>query len=241
MEYMVMECHLSYAVVMDQQGRFQKVANLGYEVGQELDHVVAMRDPRQRDPEPRRFAPVLTVAACLCLVVLGVWQMWLLSMGTVLIQINPQIRLSVNRLERVISAEAVNADGARVLFDYDPYGKPVEQVARELGDRAADLGYLPDGGEVRLTVESGNAQWKTETEQRLASVAVTHARDITVWIGDPQPGDDDWDDDWDDDPDDEDDEDDEDPTEDTCKGEQHRQQEHQHGRDDDDDDEEDDD
>ena len=37
MEYLVMECGLSYAVVLDQEGRFIKVPNLGYEVGQTLD------------------------------------------------------------------------------------------------------------------------------------------------------------------------------------------------------------
>ena len=30
MSYLVMECHTSYAVVLDEQGRFLKVANLNY-------------------------------------------------------------------------------------------------------------------------------------------------------------------------------------------------------------------
>ncbi|MBQ7098829.1 MAG: hypothetical protein IJO05_03815, partial [Oscillospiraceae bacterium] len=116
MEYLVMECHSSYAVVLDHQGRFKKVANLGYQVGQEVSTVVELRQPKPRGVI--HWQPVLTAAACLCILFVGIWQTALLSMGTVLIQINPQIRLSVNRMERVISAEAVNADGAKVLFDY---------------------------------------------------------------------------------------------------------------------------
>ena len=42
MEYLVMECGLSYAVVMDQDGRILKVPNLGYTVGQPLEDVVLL-------------------------------------------------------------------------------------------------------------------------------------------------------------------------------------------------------
>ena len=179
MEYLVMECHDSYAVVLDSRGRFQKVANLGYQVGQEVAEVVVMEEPKKTVV---RWQPIAALAACLCIAFTGVWQLMLLSMGTVLIQINPQIRLSVNRMERVISAEAVNADGAKVLFDYHPFGKTVEQVTEELTDRAAQLGYLTDGGEVHLTVDSKDARWKTETENRLKAVIVHDAENVTVII-----------------------------------------------------------
>lgn len=186
MEYLVMECHASYAVVLDSRGRFIKVANLGYQVGQEVGTVVEMQEPGRT---PVRWKAMLSAAACLCILFTGLWQMMLLSMGTVLIQINPQIRLSVNRMERVISAEAVNADGAKVLFDYRPFGKTVEQVTQELSDRAAAMGYLSDGGEVHLTVDSENAAWKTKTEDRLRTVIVHDAQNITIII----EHDDDWD------------------------------------------------
>ena len=42
MEYLVMECGLSYAVVLDQDGRILKVPNLGYTVGQSLKDVVLL-------------------------------------------------------------------------------------------------------------------------------------------------------------------------------------------------------
>lgn len=186
MEYLVMECHASYAVVLDSRGRFKKVANLNYTVGQELETVVEMAPPRERGS---RWKPILTAAACLCILLTGLWQMMLLSMGTVLIQINPQIRLHVNRMERVIRAEAVNADGAKVLFSYQAFGKTVEQAAWELSDRAADMGYLSDGGEVHLTVASEHAEWKAQTERRLETVIVHDAQNVTVIIGE-----DDWDD-----------------------------------------------
>ena len=219
MEYLVMECHSSYAVVLDHQGRFKKVANLGYQVGQEVSSVVELHQPKPRGVI--HWQPVLTAAACLCILFMGIWQTALLSMGTVLIQINPQIRLSVNRMERVISAEAVNADGAKVLFDYHAFGKTVEQVAQELSDRAADLGYLHDDGEVHLTVDSRDAKWKTATETRLESVAVREAQRVTVIIEHDDDWDD-WDDDWDDhDDDDELCDDDPDTDDELCDGDDH--------------------
>ena len=239
MEYLVMECHQSYAVVLDHRGRFRKVANLGYQVGQEISDVVELREPKS--PGIIRWKPLLTAAACLCILLTGVWQTALLSMGTVLIQINPQIRLSVNRMERVISAEAVNADGAKVLFDYHAFGKTVEQVAQELSDRAADMGYLHDDGQVHLTVDSRDEKWKTATESRLETVAVKEAQRVTVII----EHDDDWEDDDRDEPEDFDDDFD-DPDEDLeddldDEPEDDRDDDHDDEPDDDDDDDDDDD
>ena len=40
MRYLVMECAPSYAVVLDEAGAWHKVPNLGYEVGQTLEHAL---------------------------------------------------------------------------------------------------------------------------------------------------------------------------------------------------------
>lgn len=43
MKYLVMECHLGYAVVLDEKGEFIKVANMHYEVGQTVYDVIKMQ------------------------------------------------------------------------------------------------------------------------------------------------------------------------------------------------------
>ena len=50
MKYLVMETHPAYAVVLDEQGRFLKAANLHYQVGETVEEVVELRlpPPRQR-------------------------------------------------------------------------------------------------------------------------------------------------------------------------------------------------
>ena len=45
-----MECGLSYAVVLDEAGRFLKAANLGYQVGQTLDHVLLLEEKKTAYP-----------------------------------------------------------------------------------------------------------------------------------------------------------------------------------------------
>ena len=44
MKYIVMECHPSYAVLLDEEGRFVKAANLHYETGQTVCEPVLMRE-----------------------------------------------------------------------------------------------------------------------------------------------------------------------------------------------------
>ena len=43
MKYMVMECHTGYAVLLDEEGRFWKAADLHYEVGQTVENPVLMK------------------------------------------------------------------------------------------------------------------------------------------------------------------------------------------------------
>lgn len=74
MEYLVMECGLSYAVVLDQDGRILKVPNLGYTVGQSLKDVVLLPErPVRQQVLHKRIARWSALAACLCLLLLGSW------------------------------------------------------------------------------------------------------------------------------------------------------------------------
>lgn len=66
MTYLVMECRAGYAVVLDNQGRFQKVPNLGYEVGQQLDSVVILpEETKAVIPFRKRLTSLVAAAACL--------------------------------------------------------------------------------------------------------------------------------------------------------------------------------
>ena len=67
MKYIVMECFFSFAVVMDQNGAFFKVANPGYEIGQRVDRVEMMELPKA-PPKRRPLRTVLITAMSIVLV-----------------------------------------------------------------------------------------------------------------------------------------------------------------------------
>ena len=43
MKFMILECHPGYAVAIDENGRYVKIANLSYEVGQVVENPVFMK------------------------------------------------------------------------------------------------------------------------------------------------------------------------------------------------------
>ncbi len=230
MTYLVMECHFGYAVVLDSEGRYLRVANQNFVVGQQVTEVIPFETPK-RLVSPRRWATLATTAACLCLVV-SLWLLALLPFGTVRLQINPDVLLTVNRLNFVIDAEGLNEDGRNLLQGFDYKRMKLPQVSDALADRATAEGYLAEDGTIVVTVSCRNENWRTETEAALVAELERHmAESITVTpqtnpapdnsqqaqSHDPvtvPPNNDSWDDrddDWDDDDrDDRDDDDDDD-------------------------------
>ena len=170
MKYLVMECHPGYAVVLDDEGRFWKVANMGYEVGETVDDVIkacADADAGRHAHRKNPLAGLLVSAACFCLVFLGVWQYVFASVGTVRMQINPDVLISVNRLNYVVGLEGLNRDGERLADGVHTFGRRVDEVSDELADRALEMNYLSENGKITLTVDSSNKKWKKATEEKL--------------------------------------------------------------------------
>ena len=170
MKYLVMECHPGYAVVLDEEGCFFKVANLGYEVGETVDSVIkayADEDEHIKTRRKRPLAALLASVACFCLVFLGAWQYVFTSFGTVRMQINPDVLISVNRLDYVVGLEGLNEDGEKLVDGLSTFGKKVDTLSDELADRAMAMGYLDETGKITLTVDSANEKWKKATEEKL--------------------------------------------------------------------------
>lgn len=172
MKYMVVECHLSYAVVLSEDGRFLKVANLHYEIGQVVSHVVEMRQP-ERQPESGRRVPVRWItsmaaaAACLTLVAVAALRVGSLPYGTVYMEINPDVRIDVDRKDRVVGLEGMNRDGEALVEDYSYRRKDLELVVDELVDRAIGMDYLHEGGEITLSFDGDDSQWVESRSEAL--------------------------------------------------------------------------
>ena len=165
MKYLVMETHPAYAVLLDEEGRFLKAANLGYEVGDRVEQVVELKvQPSKAYPWARALTGLCAAAACCCLAFFGYYQPNYTPYGTLLIQINPDVELTISRTQRVLALEGQNEDGVRLLEGYDHQGKEQDEITLELMERAIEMGYLERGDTISITVESGDGAWKTREE-----------------------------------------------------------------------------
>ena len=167
MKYLVMETHPAYAVVLDERGRFLRAANLHYEVGETVDQVVELQLP-----PARRFWAWWLVGLVVVLLGLGVLffgfirPQWMVY-GTVRLQINPDVQLSVNREDDVVKLEGLNQDGEALIEGYDFRGEECDDVVEDLVKRALRMGYLETGGTVSLSASGGSSHWRDEMEKDL--------------------------------------------------------------------------
>ena len=72
MKYIVMECHFSYAILLDEEGRFLKAANRGYQVGQSVYDPVLVGAYRYRPPMVRIAARGVALAVACLLLIFGI-------------------------------------------------------------------------------------------------------------------------------------------------------------------------
>lgn len=156
MKYIVMECRPSYAIVLDEEGRFLRTANLRYEVGQTVEHVVLMREQKALSVRLRVLAGAAgAAAACLALTLgAGYYQTYVRTYSHIYMSINPDVQMDLNRKGTVVGLSGMNADGQALLADYDGKGKDKTLVADELIDRALDMGFLTAGGQVAFLIDA---------------------------------------------------------------------------------------
>lgn len=159
MKYLVMECKTGYAVLLDEEGRFQKAANLHYQVGETVEDPVLMRDPsnQNRSRILRIGSGVAALAACLILVLgLRWYQAYTTVYSSVFLSINPEVRLDLNASGTVVELEGLNEEGEQLLNGYRGMGKDKVTVSQELIDRAVELGFLSEGGRVVISIDTAD-------------------------------------------------------------------------------------
>lgn len=161
MNYLVMECHTSYAVLLDEEGRFVKSANLNYEIGQTVRNPVLMRDkPLEKIKVKRKFptkivSTVLAIAAIFALFLGGnYYQNNFLPYSSIFMAINPEVEMVLNRNGQVLEVSGVNEDGVALLEGYEPPSEDKVEVANDLVDRAIEMGFLAEGGRVSIAIET---------------------------------------------------------------------------------------
>ena len=104
--------------------------------------------------------------------------------GTLRIQINPDVEMTVSRTDRVLGLDGLNKDGEALIAGYAYQGKDRETAAGELVERAIDMGYLSDGETVSITVTSADADWQAREEQEAREdLEERYGQTIVIQIG----------------------------------------------------------
>ena len=195
MNYIVMECRSSYAVLLDEEGRFLKAANLHYEVGQTVYDPVLMREKPEKGFRPVRWVTggAAAIAACF-LMLFGVnyYQNHMASYSSIYLTINPEVQMTLNRQGEVLKLQGTNEDGRTLLEGYDGKGKDKVTVTDELIDRAIEMGFLSEGGLVSFSIDAPEEAVLQEYSKELESEVKRYLKNrlsITIEIIDHQTGD----------------------------------------------------
>ena len=186
MSYLVMECHPGYAVLLDEEGRFLKAANLRYEIGQTVYDPVLMKETPERQRHTVRWisSGIAAIAACFLLFFgIGYYQNYLQPYSSIYLTINPEVQMDLNRQGTVVGLTGANEDGETLLEGYDGKGKDKVTVADELIDRAIEMGFLSEGGRVSFSIDSPDEALFREYGTELRTKVTEHLDGrITVTI-----------------------------------------------------------
>ena len=109
----------------------------------------------------------MAAAACLALRIgryFGYYAPNFTAYGTLRMEINPSVQMTLSETGRVLDLDGLNADGETLAEGYDYQGKNRSQVAEELVERAIEMGFLSDGDTVSISVSSRDSRWQNEAE-----------------------------------------------------------------------------
>ena len=185
MEYIVMECHFSYAVLLDENGRFYKAANRSYEVGQRVKDPVIVdvinANKRAKKRSILRLSILLLVLLFVFLAVFAVFASH--RTATVTLDVGERVTLRSNFLGNVKDADNVSISGKE-----NSTSQKVWDIAANVIADAERSGELEDG-RVSINVSAKDNDFGEEIGERIAhKVAVLLDYDsilmLTIYDGD---------------------------------------------------------
>ena len=155
MKYIIMECHASYAVLLDEKGRFLKAANRQYQIGQTVEDPVLMKEAGLgKRVKLRAVMGIAAAAACFLLAFTGYYRDYMVRDASICLTINPSVRLELNRKGQVMRVSGVNEDGRKLLEGYRQGSRDRLTVTKELIGRAMEMGYLSAGSRIVLDIDA---------------------------------------------------------------------------------------
>ena len=158
MKYLVMECHTGFAVLMDEESRFHKAANMHYEVGQTVTNPVLLTDDRGISVKKNTIMKIAAAAACL-LMISGVGIRYYLTHraaeSVVMVIEETQYEMQLNRSGEVIRVLS-SSGGQTVEESFTVKPKSAADTVNELLKKQKNEKELADGDTVEVIIEAEN-------------------------------------------------------------------------------------
>lgn len=154
MKYLVMERHESYVVVLDENGRFYKAANMDYSPGQTLTDIEPMRNIKSVKRKRRGLLVLLVVL--LVLVAAGIY--FLLASGGENLKVfrfymGGEVAVTCDSENNVEKVEGLDEAG-KAVAQVDSGNKDITQLSIEMLENAYSLGYIERDSEIFVAIEN---------------------------------------------------------------------------------------
>ena len=198
MKAVIFKLNKKYSVALTPEGDFVRVKGTGYAVGQEIE----LSDGRQRPAQGHSRIGVLRLA-CVCAAVLilaaaavfgGLWYGEnRVTYYTAEIDINPEVKLFVNKKDIVYKAQALNAD-AETLNPSGLTGKNIDEFIKAYLAACKDRGFIGETDEALIALyvkaeKAGvNAELKTEALRKTVTEACEDLNVTVTFEAEEEPG-----------------------------------------------------
>jgi hypothetical protein len=169
MKGIVVDINNKNAVVLSDDGIFQKVRNRNYEIGQTLqigesgNNGLKPALERWLAAGPKLSAGAASIAAVLTIGTIGAFA-WYTPTDYISLDVNPSIEYSVNMFERILKVHAVNEDGEEILSNLQLKNKNIGEGLKATLDELIAEGYLADDPDSGVVIATSNDK-QTEAEK----------------------------------------------------------------------------
>ena len=202
MKYQVMECHPGYAVLMDEDARFVRAANLHYAVGQTVTNPVLMQaDTEKRGITHTQIIRIAAIAACLILmsaVGLGIYFKTARSkpQSVVMLVEEKRYEMALNSSGDVIYIRSESENGESYTDSYDEQPLALASAVESVLQSSIDTGVIAAEEPVQIFLaaenEKSGQKIKEEIEQEAAKLSlnadVQELPKTDPRIAPPEPG-----------------------------------------------------
>lgn len=190
MKGLVVEIAEKYAIILKNNGQFEKVRNNNFQVGYEinLEQYNGFFDGIIRNTDPIR--KIISIAAVFIIVFGLSYAAYSYSMPYtyVSMDINPSIEIAANIFDRIINIEGINGDGKKLISSKQYKNKKVRDGIGDIIKSAVEEGYIKSGDSniLFLTISSMGSDKYEKIEKDIEEVVVkeidTSEIDTNVYI-----------------------------------------------------------